>query len=389
MRQFPILQWLLSLAAFLILLLLGSFLFWVWRYPDAIGGQLVLVDHRRVVTAGQDVRLALSTNGGYAGDPILRVDGTPVSTPFASTRWPWRVTTTWHAPTVKQPYTLTARFETLAGATVATEPLPVDVVPPGSIAFARSEDDGGAPAVYVMATDGSQTHRWARDARSPTWGPDGTLYFVRAGAIWRQTAAEEPAERLRGTQIGVATFAWGSEIALVDHEGHLIVRGENGTLNTFPVRLGPVLDVAWSPTGEELVLTIEHGDERNVDLFVYSLASQTVTQRLTFDRAKDWQPAWHPKRDELLFTSNRSGTPQIYWVELPLRGEPSVVTRAPGGAWQASWQPAGDWFACSLQRGGSSDRREIVLQRRRDPYAVLVTDTPTEARHPVWRTVIQ
>lgn len=69
---------------------------------------------------------------------------------------------------------------------------------------------------------------------------------------------------------------------------------------------------AWSPDGKRLALTLSRKDG-NLDVYVLGLSDQ-VLLRLTDDNAIDTEPAWAADSKSLYFTSDRSGSPQIYRV---------------------------------------------------------------------------
>lgn len=388
MRRTTVIQWLLSLLAFSVLLGFSSFFFWVSANPQRLTGNLSLPDNRGAVIAGEATPILLETNAGYVTDATLTIVGehfVQAQTLERSTR-PWRAETTWRTPAAMQPYTLTARFTTFDGTTVTAKPLSIDVVPPGTIAYVQEPADGGTPAVYVMQTDGSTNHLWAENATKPAWGPDGTLYFVRDGAVWQQRSADGPAELVAGTQIGVVAFSLGDPLALVDGSGRLILRNTDGTLVQPRLDVETIEDVAWHPNGEELLLAARRNG--NVDLYIWSRTSSAL-ERVTTRSVSDTQPAWKPDGTKIVFTApppdSIDGT-QINWLSLSPRSEgPSVITEVPFGADEASWNPVGDWIVYVGQNTSSPTSREIVLQRIDDPYAVQITRTDTTVHSPAWR----
>ena len=82
---------------------------------------------------------------------------------------------------------------------------------------------------------------------------------------------------------------------------------------------------AWSPDGRRLALTLSRKDG-NLDVYVLGLNDQVLT-RLTEDNAIDTEAAWSADGKSLFFTSDRSGSPQIYRVAANSGGErPTRVT---------------------------------------------------------------
>lgn len=388
MRRTTAIQWLLSLLAFSVLLGVSSFFVWVYTNPQRLTGDLSLPDNRGAVIADQTVVISLDTNAGYVTDAALTIVGADFeqSIPLHRATRPWQATTTWRAPVTMQPYTVTARFTTFGGTTRTSDPLSIDVVPPGTIAYVEAPIDGGAPSVHVIQTDGSDRHLWAENATEPAWGPDGALYFLRAGALWKQAAADTPADVVAGTHVGVVDFSLGDPIALVDKTGRLVLRNSDGEVAHVPLDVDTVEDVAWHPDGEQLMISARKDD--NVDLLLWSQPAASLRNVLTRP-VTDTQPAWHPDGTEIVFTAPGPGaddTKQINWLSLtPESDEPAVVTNMSFGADEASWSPAGDWIVYVGQNTRSPASREIILQRIHDPYAVQIGRTNAAVHSPAWR----
>ena len=80
---------------------------------------------------------------------------------------------------------------------------------------------------------------------------------------------------------------------------------------------------AFSPDGRKLVLTLG-GIDGNLDINILDLASRKVT-RLTTNRSIDTEGTWAPNGRTIYFTSDRSGGPQIYRMDVD-GGSPVRVT---------------------------------------------------------------
>ena len=80
---------------------------------------------------------------------------------------------------------------------------------------------------------------------------------------------------------------------------------------------------AFSPDGRKLVLTLG-GVDGNLDINVLDLSTREVT-RLTTNRAIDTEGTWSPDGQWIYFTSDRSGGPQVYKINVN-GGTPERVT---------------------------------------------------------------
>lgn len=81
---------------------------------------------------------------------------------------------------------------------------------------------------------------------------------------------------------------------------------------------------SFSPDGRRLVLTLG-GADGNLDIHVLDLNSRELT-RLTTNRAIDTEGSWSPDGEEIYFTSDRSGGPQVYRIAANGGGSPERVT---------------------------------------------------------------
>jgi TolB protein len=137
----------------------------------------------------------------------------------------------------------------------------------------------------IMAdADGENPRELTRSPRpimSPTWSPDGSsLAYVsfenKSAAVFVQTL-------------------------------------RTGELKRVSARAGMNNAPAWSPDGKRLALALSQKDG-NVDIHVLRLDDMSVT-RLTRNDAIDTEPAWSPDGGSIYFTSDRSGSPQVYRID--------------------------------------------------------------------------
>ena len=71
---------------------------------------------------------------------------------------------------------------------------------------------------------------------------------------------------------------------------------------------------AFSPDGRKLVLTLG-GSDGNLDIHVLDIATRNL-KRLTYNRSIDTEATWAPNGEEIYFTSDRGGSPQIYKMKI-------------------------------------------------------------------------
>ena len=105
---------------------------------------------------------------------------------------------------------------------------------------------------------------------------------------------------------GTLVYAKGS--ASGQSQRTLVWVDRTGKEEVIPAPTRAYLYPRLSPDGTRLALDIR--DQEN-DIWIWDLARQTLT-RLTFDPATDNYPVWSPDSQRLIFSSARSGPPNLY-----------------------------------------------------------------------------
>ena len=96
-----------------------------------------------------------------------------------------------------------------------------------------------------------------------------------------------------------------------------VMRSSGADRTTLVQSPDRIYGAAWSPGGDQIAFT-DSPDGENGDVFLVEVADGRV-ERLTEDPAWDHMPVWGPDGDRLLFTSYRSGTERMYWLDLESR----------------------------------------------------------------------
>jgi dipeptidyl aminopeptidase/acylaminoacyl peptidase len=121
-----------------------------------------------------------------------------------------------------------------------------------------------------------------------------------------------------------------------------------------PISVDDLFRVRWlsqprlSPDGERAAVTVTWLD-KDRDRIVSQVAWLTTNGygELTSESptaGRDQDPNWAPDGRRLAFVSDRSGRPEIWVVDTPLRSA-RPLTDSPTGASGPSWSPNGDWLA--------------------------------------------
>ncbi|WP_051362338.1 PD40 domain-containing protein [Solimonas soli] len=225
----------------------------------------------------------------------------------------------------------------------------VDIAPGSKIAYIDVESGGNGRhwRLLIAEADGSAPRAVMRsDAllMSPAWSPD------------RQRIAVVAYDR---GQAGLYLYELAS--------------GVIRRLTSLPNING---SPAWSPDGNTLAMTISDG-KGNADIALVDPRRGARTfddvRRLTDSPAIDTEAAWSPDGRSIAFTSDRSGTPQI-WLMNADGSEQRMLTRE-GQNMRPRWSPDGKSIAHVSSRDGqlyialsriSTGRTEPLTQGPRD-----------------------
>ena len=110
---------------------------------------------------------------------------------------------------------------------------------------------------------------------------------------------------------------------------------------------------AWSPDGQWIVFT----SERNGSADLYRVKPDgTGLQRLTANPAYDDQADVSPDGQKLVFVSTRVDGTTDLWVRDLSTNRETRLTSGPGGDFRPAWSPDGKWIAFSSDRGTKVQR---------------------------------
>ena len=298
---------------------------------------------------------------------------------------------------------------------------------------------------YLGRRDGTPARKLLVLNEPAEYASTGHVLFLRDGALFAQ-ALDVARLELKGSAIRVAdriAMGRGGAGAVVaisaSNTGAILYRGagtESGRQLTWYDRSGtPVArvgdaDVArnsgtmsLSPDGQRAV--VARTVDENVDLWLLDLRRKGAMTRLTLDPARDQSPLWSRDGLHLTFTSNRSGTLDLYqralganndeplldtphfkvpvdwspngrvllylhadlethldiWA-MPVGGEkPFPVVRSPYEDLNPQFSPDGKWIA---YQSNESSRYEVYLRPFGDSGALVPVST-NGATQPRWR----
>ena len=278
------------------------------------------------------------------------------------------------------------------------------VSPDGTrLAFARA-DGLTDPQIRLTAPDGSASRRLARTNQASyfTWVPDGTLVFAQLeyadpyhlkSDLYRVDPAGEVTRVTSGARLD-------HPAAEPDGRSVLAIRNVAGTTELVRVDLGSggvsVLvaedpDVHWafptpSPDGR-WIAAARWRRGRSFDVVLLDAASGGLLHQVTDDRAIDLSPTWSADGRWLLWSSDRSGIPNLMAVAIDANGRPGPtrqVTNVLTGVAYPSVDPSGRWiyFAGYHAHGWDVERVPFDPGRWTEPFPTAPVYAPAGPEPP-------
>jgi Tol biopolymer transport system component len=265
-----------------------------------------------------------------------------------------------------------AQSQTAAPALAARSSLSA-VTGESKIAFIREPPRSGyCGTVWVMNADGSGQrrltnggvpgcgqewgHAWSPDGRQIAIASSGPTPPFGEGGIYVMNADGGGQRRLTSDTGFESNPAWspdGRRIAFAggrDGNSGIYVINADGTEQRLlmPAALSYPAQLAWSPNGEKIALTIEHpkgpvAQTRNLEIYVVN-ADGSGHRRMTRSTVRDNNPVWSPDGRRIAFESNWQ-----LWVMNADGSGKQRLTRKGAHNFNPAWSPEGKRIA--FERG--------------------------------------
>ena len=203
---------------------------------------------------------------------------------------------------------------------------------------------------------------------SPDWAEDGrTLYFVsnRGGSmdLWQQPMAADGSGD--GPPVPLTTGLQLRDMDISLEQNRLVYSRGRGVANLWRLPILAERPATWqdaeqltfdeayieqfglSPDGTRIAFSSDRSG--NPDLWILELETGEMRQ-LTTDPTPDWAPQWSPDGQSIAFYANRSGNRDI-WT-MPAGGGPATqLTRHEATDYYPVWSPDGQRIAFDSLRG--------------------------------------
>lgn len=272
------------------------------------------------------VQRDLESSGRFKGMPRTDMINTPTrSAEVDAAAW----------KQMRNDYVVVGRLGTTAGGDVTTDVELVNVLN-GQIVLSkqwtskpanlRNTAHRVADAIYQAITG----VRGAFATRIAYVSVDGKAPNQHYQLIIADADGENPRKVLQSDRplMSPAWSADGKWIAYVSFERRVsavyVQEVSTGKRSMVSARAGINGAPSWSPDGKKLALTLS-GNNGNLDIYLLDLATQSLT-RLTEDPGIDTEASFAPDGSAVYFTSDRSGSPQIYKLGLAGGERPRRVT---------------------------------------------------------------
>jgi len=180
-----------------------------------------------------------------------------------------------------------------------------------------------------------------RPIMSPAWAPDGNRIAYVSFENREQSA------------IYIQNRVEGNRVKVISREG----------INGAP---------AWSPDGERLAVVLSN--QGSPDIYIVD-ANTGTARRITNSDSIDTEPAWID-RDTLVFTSDRSGGPQLYEMS-SAGGRANRITF--DGAYNASATVSPDGSTIAFVHGYGDGYQIAVIERQSGLFRTLTSGTLDES----------
>jgi serine/threonine-protein kinase len=244
----------------------------------------------------------------------------------------------------------------LEGVTVSNGAAKLTVSPSGTLLYEQGPPAANEVQLVRVSRDGAQSPidtAWRGPFNSLAVSPDGRRLAVGVGLeagkldIWVKELDRGPFTRLTfgGTNRRPAWSPDGRTVAFIHDTGTTSVVYQRPVDGSTPQRLLAKLDrqiqeVAWSPDGRWLLLRTDNGAAGAGDLVGVRTGGDTAPVPMVADQFTELHPAVSPDGRWIAYTSDESGTYEVYVRPFPgTTAERWQVSN--GGGFQPRWSSDG------------------------------------------------
>jgi serine/threonine protein kinase/Tol biopolymer transport system component len=243
--------------------------------------------------------------------------------------------------------------------------------------------------IYVGSLDSNDTKLLLQANSEAQYAPPGYLLFVREGTLTAQIFDASRRE-ISGEPFPLADHVqfdpYGGLLApfSASENGVLVYRNENeNTQLAFVDREGRQLqsvgppgeyrNPALSPDGKRVVIDRYDIQTGGRDLWLYELSRGTAS-KFTFNRSDNSDAVWSPDGQEIVFYSNRGGSPGIYRKLSSGAGQEELLVQASYIRWPKAWSSDGRILFQGLHPNTAFGLWVLALVGDRQPIPFVQTE---------------
>jgi eukaryotic-like serine/threonine-protein kinase len=243
-------------------------------------------------------------------------------------------------------------------------------------------------AIFVGSLDGMKPKLLVNARSNPVYAA-GHLLFVRQKTLLAQKF-DAKSLKLTGEAFPVAENVqddpgFFSAVFSVSDQGTLAYQTASGSSGlselTWVDRSGKKLDVLGepadyfepriSPDGRRVAIAIEDPG----DVWIYDLARRVRT-RLTFSGSDDFAPTWSPDSTRVAFSSQRTGSGDIYAKTASGTGADELLSTSKIFKVPNSWSPDGRYIAYIAFQGAPGSKADLWLLSLADRTTSPILQSP-------------
>jgi len=243
-------------------------------------------------------------------------------------------------------------------------------------------------ALAIVDSRSGERQTWLSRASDPRSTGDGSVTFLRDGAVWRVRGdGEHAALLLDGVAIestGIAHYAIAGNGLTVHMPGgrqptrrELVWADRKGTQQPLGVPAGEIEEPRLSPDGQRIAFGSRAGTS---DIWVFDMR-RGACMRATSD-GDNFAAIWTPDGEALTFSSNRLGCGAIFVTRADGSAQPQLLVRSEHDLVPGSWSPDGERLLYTEYNPKTGADIWMVSRSGGEPQPVLVT--PFNEYAPAW-----
>ena len=155
--------------------------------------------------------------------------------------------------------------------------------------------------------------------------------------------------------------AQGAQLAWVDREGERL--DVTGGLDHYAF-------IRLSPDDRKLAVTLMEQGSGTSDIWIFDVA-RNVKSRLTFDEANDANPIWSPDGSQVVFSSRRTGSGDLYRTKANGSSDAELLWGIEESVEPEDWSPDGAHIVVNYGAGGGSDLWVFPVDGEEQPYSFI------------------